>query len=203
MGKKEAKALRAAGKVPCVIYGGENIQHFAATEVAFNNLVYTPNVYAVAIDIEGNTVNALIKDIQFHPVTDRIIHVDLIELTPGKEVNTEIPVVITGNAIGVRNSGKLRKTLRKLSIRSTPENLPDAITLDITEMKIGDKIYVRDIDADKFDILTSGNAVVVAVKTARNAVEEEVEEEVEGEASAEGAEAPAAEAPAAEAPAAE
>ena len=163
LGKKEAKALRAAGKVPCVVYGGEKIQHFAATEIAFNNLVYTPNVYAVAIDIEGNTVNALIKDIQFHPVTDRIIHVDFIELTPGKEVNTEIPVVINGNAIGVRNGGKLRKTLRKLSVRSTPENLPDAIMLDITDMKIGEKIYVRDIDADKFDILTSGNAVVVAV----------------------------------------
>ena len=201
LGKKEAKALRAAGKVPCVIYGGENIQHFAATEVAFNNLVYTPNVYAVAIDIEGNTVNALIKDIQFHPVTDRIIHVDFIELTPGKEVNTEIPVVINGNAIGVRNGGKLRKTLRKLSIRSTPENLPDAITLDISDMKIGEKIYVRDIEAKKFDILTSGNAVVVAVKTARNVIEEVDEEE--GDEGAEGTEAPAAEAPAAEAPAAE
>ena len=203
LGKKEAKALRASGKVPCVVYGGENILHFAATEVAFNNLVYTPNVYTVAIDIEGNTVNALIKDIQFHPVTDKIIHVDFIELTPGKEVNTEIPVVITGNAIGVRNGGKLRKTLRKLSVRSTPENLPDAITLDITDMKIGQKIYVRDIDADKFDILTSGNAVVVAVKTARNVIEEVEEEVAEG---AEGAEAPAAEgseAPAAEAPAAE
>ena len=201
LGKKEAKSLRAAGKVPCVVYGGENILHFTATEVAFNNLVYTPNVYAVAIDIEGTTVNALIKDIQFHPVTDRIIHVDFIELTPGKEVNTEIPVVINGNAIGVRNGGKLRKTLRKLSVRSTPENLPDAITLDITDMKIGEKIYVRDIDSDKFDILTSGNAVVVAVKTARNVIEEEVEEEVaEG---AEGSEAPAAEAPATDAPAAE
>ena len=197
LGKKEAKALRAAGKVPCVVYGGENIQHIAATETAFNNLVYTPNVYTVAIDIEGNTVNALIKDIQFHPVTDRIIHVDFIELTAGKEVNTEIPVIITGNAIGVRNGGKLRKTLRKLSVRSTPENLPDAITLDITDMKIGEKIYVRDIDADNFDILTSGNAVVVAVKTARNAVEE-VEDDVEGEDGAEGAEAPAAEATAAE-----
>ena len=203
LGKKEAKALRAAGKVPCVVYGGENVQHIAAKEIAFNNLVYTPNVYTVAIDIEGSTVNALIKDIQFHPVTDRIIHVDFIELTPGKEVNTEIPVVITGNAIGVRNGGKLRKTLRKLSVRSTPENLPDAITLDITDMKIGHKIYVRDIDADKFDILTSGNAVVVAVKTARNVIEEEEEEVAEG---AEGSEAPAAEgseAPAAEAPAAE
>ena len=201
LGKKEAKALRAAGKVPCVVYGGENIQHFSATEIAFNNLVYTPNVYTVAIDIEGNTVNALIKDIQFHPVTDRIIHVDFIELTPGKEVNTEIPVVINGNAIGVRNGGKLRKTLRKLSVRSTPENLPDAITLDITDMKIGEKIYVRDIDADKFDILTSGNAVVVAVKTARNALKKIEEEEVAD--GAEGSEAPAAEAPAAEAPAAE
>ena len=203
LGKKEAKALRAAGKVPCVIYGGENIQHIAATETAFNNLVYTPNVYTVAIDIEGNTVNALIKDIQFHPVTDKIIHVDFIELTPGKEVNTEIPVVITGNAIGVRNGGKLRKTLRKLSVRSTPENLPDAITLDITDMKIGHKIYVRDIDADKFDILTSGNAVVVAVKTARNVIEEVEEEGAEDVEGAEGSEAPAAEAPAAEAPAAE
>ena len=199
LGKKEAKALRAAGKVPCVVYGGENVLHFSATEIAFNNLVYTPNVYAVAIDIEGTTVNALIKDIQFHPVTDRIIHVDFIELTPGKEVNTEIPVVINGNAIGVRNGGKLRKTLRKLSVRSTPENLPDAITLDISDMKIGDKIYVRDIDAEKFDILTSGNAVVVAVKTARNVIELEEEEEEEG---AEGTET-AAEAPAAEAPAAE
>ena len=201
LGKKEAKSLRAAGKVPCVIYGGESIQHFALSEVAFNNLVYTPNVYTVAIDIEGNTVNALIKDIQFHPVTDKIIHVDFIELTPGKEVNTEIPVVINGNAIGVRNGGKLRKTLRKLSVRSTPENLPDAITLDISNMKIGEKIYVRDIDAEKFDILTSGNAVVVAIKTARNVIEEE--EEVEGEDGAEGSEAPAAEAPAAEAPATE
>ena len=118
LGKKEAKALRAAGKVPCVVYGGEKIQHFAATEIAFNNLVYTPNVYAVAIDIEGNTVNALIKDIQFHPVTDRIIHVDFIELTPGKEVNTEIPVVINGNAIGVRNGGKLRKTQNPLNLKN-------------------------------------------------------------------------------------
>ena len=195
LGKKEAKSLRSAGKVPCVVYGGENIQHFAVEEVAFNNLVYTPNVYVVAIDIEGNTFNALIKDVQFHPVTDRVIHVDFIELTPGKEVNTEIPVIINGNAIGVRNGGKLRKVLRKLSVRSTPENLPDAITLDITDMKIGEKIYVRDIDADKFDILSSGNAVVVAVKTARNVIEEEEEEE--------GAEAPAAETPAAETPTAE
>lgn len=203
LGKKEAKTLRAAGKVPCVIYGGESVQHVSASEIAFNNLVYTPNVYAVAIDIEGTVVNALIKDIQFHPVTDRIIHIDFIELIPGKEVNTEIPVIINGNAIGVRNGGKLRKTLRKLSVRSTPENLPDAITLDISEMKIGDKIYVRDLDAANFDILTSGNAVVVAVKTARNVIEENDEAAEGAVEGAEGSEAPAADTPATDAPAAE
>ena len=198
LGKKEAKTLRAAGKVPCVVYGGGSVQHFSATEIAFNNLVYTPNVYAVAIDIEGSVVNALIKDIQFHPVTDRILHVDFIELTPGKEVNTQIPVVLEGNSIGVRNGGRLTQALRKLSIRATPENLPDAITLDISDLKIGNKIFVKTIDTNNFDILTSGNAVVVSVKTSRAAVEEE-EEDVEGaegaESSegAEGAEAPAAE----------
>ena len=112
LGKKEAKLSRAAGNVPCVIYGGKTNQHFTVKEIALNNLVYTPNVYSVAIDIEGTTINALIKDVQFHPVTDRILHVDFIELVPGQEVNTKIPVVFNGNAIGVMNGGKLRKTLR-------------------------------------------------------------------------------------------
>ena len=196
LGKKEAKLSRAAGNVPCVVYGGKTNQHFTVKENALNNLVYTPNVYSVAIDIEGTTVNTLIKDIQFHPVTDRILHIDFIELIAGQEVNAEIPVVCTGNAIGVMNGGKLRKTLRKLSVRATPENLPDNVTLEISEMKIGHKIYVRDVEAKNFDILTSGNAVIVAVKTARAAVVEEEEvEEVETEA---GAETPAAETPAAE-----
>ncbi len=189
LGKKEAKLSRAAGNVPCVVYGGKTNQHFTVKENALNNLVYTPNVYSVAIDIEGTTINALIKDIQFHPVTDKVLHVDFIELVPGQEVNTQIPVVFTGNPIGVMNGGRLTKTLRKLSVRSTPENLPDNVTIEISEMKIGTKVYVRDLDVANFDILTAGSAVIVAVKTARGAVEEEEEE---------GAEAPAAEAPAAE-----
>mgnify|MGYP001254715616 CR=1 FL=1 len=193
LGKKDAKALRLAGKVPCVIYGGKSNHHFSAAEIAFKNLVYTPNVHAVAIDIEGTIVNALIKEIQFHPVTDRIIHVDFIELIAGKAVNTNIPVMTTGNAIGVMNGGKLRKTLRKLSVRATPENLPDSITIDIKSMKIGDKVYVRDLDKEKYDILTSKNAVIVAVKTARNVIEEEEEE-----AASEGAEGAPEDAPASE-----
>jgi large subunit ribosomal protein L25 len=173
LGKKEAKLSRAAGNVPCVVYGGKTIQHFTVKENALNNLVYTPKVYSVAIDIEGTLINALIKDVQFHPVTDRILHVDFIELVPGQEVNTKIPVVFNGNAIGVMNGGKLRKTLRKLSVRAIPENLPDNVTLEISKMKIGEKIYVRDVEATNFDILTAATAVIVSVKTARGAEEEE------------------------------
>lgn len=176
LGKKEAKLSRAAGNIPCVIYGGKTNQHFTVKENALNNLVYTPNVYSVAIDIEGTSINALIKDIQFHPVTDRILHIDFIELVPGQAVNTLIPIVFEGSSIGVRNGGKLRKTLRKLSIRSTPENLPDNVTIDITPMKIGDKVYVKDLDVANFDILTAGSSVVVAVKTARGVIDEEEEE---------------------------
>lgn len=192
LGKKEAKLSRAAGNIPCVIYGGKTNQHFTVKENALNNLVYTPNVYSVAIDIEGTSINALIKDIQFHPVTDRILHIDFIELVPGQAVNTLIPIVFEGSSIGVRNGGKLRKTLRKLSIRSTPENLPDNVTIDITPMKIGDKVYVKDLDVTNFDILTAGSSVVVAVKTARGVVEEEEE------AAAAAAEADAEDAPTAE-----
>jgi large subunit ribosomal protein L25 len=189
LGKKEAKLSRAAGNVPCVMYGGKTNQHFTVKENALNNLVYTPKVYSVAIDIEGTTINALIKDIQFHPVTDRILHIDFIELVPGQEVNTSIPVVFEGSSIGVRNGGKLRTTLRKLSVRATPENLPDNVTLDISEMTIGEKVYVRDIEATNFDVLTAGSAVIVSVKTARGVVAEDEEE---------GADAPDADAPAAE-----
>ena len=188
LGKKEAKLSRAAGNIPCVIYGGKTNQHFTVKENALNNLVYTPNVYSVAIDIEGTSINALIKDIQFHPVTDRILHIDFIELVPGQHVNTLIPIVFEGGSIGVRNGGKLRKTLRKLSIRSTPENLPDNITIDITPMTIGEKVYVKDLEAANFDILTAGSSVIVAVKTARGVIDEEEEEAPEAEA-----EAPAAE----------
>ena len=188
LGKKEAKLSRAAGNIPCVIYGGKTNQHFTVKENALNNLVYTPNVYSVAIDIEGTSINALIKGIQFHPVTDRILHIDFIELVPGQHVNTLIPIVFEGSSIGVRNGGKLRNTLRKLSIRSTPENLPDNVTIDITPMTIGEKVYVKDLEAASFDILTAGSSVIVAVKTARGVIDEEEEEAPEAEA-----EAPAAE----------
>ena len=113
---------------------------------------------------------------RFHPVNDKILHVDFIELVDEKPVNTQVPIILTGNSIGVLNGGKLVKNLRKLSLRAIPKNLPDNISIDITNLKIGDKIYVRDLNYNQFEITTSENSVLVAIKTSRAAVEEEIEE---------------------------
>lgn len=179
MGKKEAKALRNANHVPCVIYGGEKNIHFSASVNAFRNLVYTPNVYKVEIDVEGTVYTAILKDIQFHPVTDNILHIDFLELVEGKAVAMQIPVIVTGSARGVMAGGKLRKNMRKLTVRATPENLPSNINLDASPLRIGDSIRVRDVKTDNFDILNPGSAVVVGVKMARGAARGEDDEEEE------------------------
>ena len=138
-------------------------------------MIYTPKVFIVELTIDSTQIKALVKDIQFHPVNDQILHVDFIELVDEKPVNTQVPIILTGNSIGVLNGGKLMKNLRKLSIRSIPKNLPDNISIDITNLKIGDKVYVRDLNYNQFEITTSENSVLVAVKTSRAAVEEETE----------------------------
>ena len=114
VGKKATKALRNAGQVPCVLYGGDNPVHFSAPELAFSKLVYTPNAHTVVIELEnGDTYNAILQDIQFHPVTDNILHIDFYQLFDNKEVTMEIPVQFTGNSRGVRNGGVLRKNKRR------------------------------------------------------------------------------------------
>ncbi len=182
LGKKGSKALRREEKVPCVLYGGENTVHFAMPAMSFRNLVYTPNVYRVELDVNGTTYNALLKDVQFHPVSDKIIHADFIQLMDGVEVTAEIPLLVTGNPKGVVTGGKLSANMRKLSVRSIPANLPSAISVDVTELNIGDKIRVSDVPSEGFDILNAGNAVIASVKMARGAVKDEEEE---GEAEAE------------------
>ena len=205
VGKKATKALRNAGKVPCVVYGGDKPLHFAADEIAFRDLVYTPNAHTVVVDLEGGKkVNAVMQDIQFHPVTDNILHIDFYQLFDDKEVTMKIPVRLHGNSPGVRNGGRLLFRKRKLVIRALPADLPDFFDVDISNLKIGDNIIVESLLSDDFTILHPDNTVVVQVKTARAAITvetEEEEEELEGaEAAAteEGAEAPAAEAPAEE-----
>ncbi len=178
VGKKETKALRNADKVPCVIYGSGNTIHFSAEEKAFKNLVYTPNVYTATIELEGGeTFHAILQDIQFHPVTDRILHIDFYQLSDDKAVTMNIPVVLIGNSPGVMNGGSLRFTNRKLKVKAIPANLPDQIEADISELKIGDKLFISELANDDFIFLHPDNTVVVQVRMARAAVVEEVAEE--------------------------
>ncbi|KJD33873.1 50S ribosomal protein L25 [Tamlana nanhaiensis] len=187
VGKKATKALRNAGQVPCVLYGGDKPVHFSAPELAFSKLVYTPNAHTVVIELEnGTTLNAVLQDIQFHPVTDRILHVDFYQLFDDKEIALDIPVQLVGNSRGVKNGGVLRRNLRKLRVKALPANLPDFIEIDITPLKIGDKIYVGAIRTEDYTLLHSDNTVVTQVKTSRNAVATDDEED-----EAEGAEAEA------------
>jgi len=192
VGKKSTKALRNAGQVPCVLYGGDQAVHFSANELAFSKLVYTPNAHTVVIALDnGETLNAVLQDIQFHPVTDKILHIDFYQLFENKEIAMDIPVRFTGNSKGVLNGGNLRKNRRKLRVKALPVNLPDTIDVDITPLKIGSKLYLAELANDAYKFLHSDNTVVCQVKRSRVSVDDELDEE-EDEA-AEGAEAPATE----------
>ena len=186
VGKVATKALRNAGMVPCVIYGGKNPIHFSAEEKAFKNLVYTPNVYTASIDVDGQKIAAILQDIQFHPVTDKILHVDFYQLFDDKEVTMNIPVKLTGTSPGVLNGGSLRFPKRKLRVKALPGNLPDFFNADISGLKIGSKLFVTDIESNDCTFMHPDNTVVVQVRTSRNATEE-VEEEGTEEAAPEAA----------------
>jgi large subunit ribosomal protein L25 len=189
VGKKATKALRNAGQVPCVLYGGDQPVHFSANYLAFSKLVYTPNAHTVVIAIEGGeTFNAVLQDIQFHPVTDRILHIDFYQLFEGKQIALNIPVKLFGNSLGVKDGGVLGRNNRKLRIKALPVDLPDFIEIDIEPLKIGDKVYVGDLLNENYTFLHSENTVVCQIKTARLAIVDEVEEDEEGIEGAEGAE---------------
>ena len=189
VGKKATKALRNAGKVPCVVYGGDKPLHFSADELTFRDLVYTPNAHTVAIELEGKeTVNAVLQDSQFHPVTDAIIHIDFYQLFDDKMVTMNIPVRLQGNSPGVRNGGRLLFRKRKLAIKALPSKLPDFFDIDISKLRIGQNISVGSLLSDDFTILHPENQVVVQVKTARTAVvTDDEDEDEEGAEGAEGA----------------
>ncbi|HEY5686979.1 MAG TPA: 50S ribosomal protein L25/general stress protein Ctc [Yeosuana sp.] len=191
VGKKATKALRNAGQVPCVLYGGDKPVHFYVEELAFTKLVYTPNAHTAVIALDnGKTYNAVMQDIQFHPVTDKILHVDFYQLFEDKLVTMDIPVNITGSSPGVRNGGRLLFRKRKLAIRALPSKLPDVFNVDISKLKIGMLISVEELKSEDFTILHPDSQVVVQVKTARTAIAV-AEDEEEGEEVLEGAEAAA------------
>ena len=177
VGKSNTRQLRNQGNVPCVLYGGEKQVCFYAHENEFRKLVYTPDVFIVELAIDGEVKRCIMQDIQFHPVSDKILHIDFLEVFDDKPITVSIPVILNGLAIGVRNGGNLMFRRRKIITRGLSANLPDAIEIDIENVKIGEFIYIKDISLDGCQFLAPDNAVVVGVKTARGAIEEESEEE--------------------------
>jgi large subunit ribosomal protein L25 len=190
VGKKATKALRNAGQVPCVLYGGDKAVHFSANELAFSKLVYTPNAHTVVIALKDDaTYSAVLQDIQFHPVTDKILHIDFYQLFEDKEIAMNIPVHLIGNSKGVKNGGVLRRNNRRLRVKALPVNLPDFIEINIEPLKIGDKVYVGELPSENYTFLHNDNIVVCQIKTARLAIVDEVDEDEEGIEGEEGAEA--------------
>ena len=171
VGKVSTKALRNAGMVPCVVYGGEQPVHFSADERAFKNLVYTPNVHTVVVELEGGKkINAIMQDIQFHPVSDKILHMDFYQLHDDKEITMEVPVKVIGKSPGVMAGGVLRLNQRKLKVKALPSNLPDFIEADITPLQMGNKLYVTKIPTGDFKLLHPDNTVVCQVRISRAAM---------------------------------
>ena len=171
VGKVATKALRNAGAVPCVLYGGNQAVHFSAEEKAFKNLIYTPNAHTVEIDLgKGKSFDAVLQDIQVHPVSDRILHIDFFQIFDDKEITMEVPVKIIGKSKGVMAGGDLRLNTRKLKVKALPKNLPDFIVADITPLDMGNKLYVTKVASPDYKIMHPDNTVICQVKISRAAM---------------------------------
>lgn len=199
VGKKDAKAVRNAGRVPCVLYGSGEQTHFSVRSIDMEKIIFSPDVFQVELDLEGTKKMAIIQQKQMHPVTDKPRHVDFLELDAKKAVKISLPVRTTGAAIGVMNGGKLRQNYRMLKLVGLPTDLPEAVTIDISKLRIGQSVRVKGLEIPNVTILEPTEAVIIGVKRARGSVAEDTDEEEETEegGSSEG-EAPAAEAEAGE-----
>ena len=182
-GKKNTRALRNQGNVPCVLYGGEKQVTFYAHENDFRKLVYTRDTFLVKLNINGKETRAVMQDIQIHPVTDKILHIDFLEVFDDKPVTVSLPVILEGIAKGVKNGGNLLFRRPKIITKGLVSNLPDAIKLNIEDLSIGMFLYIRDISIQGCEFLAPPSSVVVGVKTARTVIEEVVEEDDSEESS--------------------
>tara|TARA_B100000925_G_C21989812_1_gene466257 strand:+ start:1130 stop:1777 length:648 start_codon:yes stop_codon:yes gene_type:complete len=171
VGKKNTRALRNQGNVPCVLYGGEKQVTFYAHENDFRKLVYTKDTFVVELDINGDVINAVMQDIQFHPVSDKILHIDFLQVFDDKPVTVSLPVNLEGISKGVKNGGNLLFRRPKIITKGLVSNLPDAININIEDLAIGMFIYIKDINIEGCEFLAPPNSVVVGVKTARTAIE--------------------------------
>jgi large subunit ribosomal protein L25 len=191
VGKKDAKAVRNSGRVPCVLYGtGEQI-YFSVRNIDMQKIVVSPDVYIVELDIEGTKKTGIIQELQMHPVKDSVQHVDFLELVDNKPVVVGIPVKLVGRSKGVLNGGRLQQVFRRLKVQALPKDLPSEIEIDITPIKIGQSRRVSDVVLPGVTMLDPQNAVVVSVKRARGAVltDEEEEEAAAAEAASDAADA--------------
>jgi large subunit ribosomal protein L25 len=171
VGKVATKALRNAGAVPCVLYGGDQAVHFSAEEKAFKTLVYTPNAHTVVIELEnGKSFNAILQDIQVHPVSDKVLHIDFFQLDESKEITMEVPVKIVGTSPGVLLGGDLRLNTRRLKVKALPKNLPDFVEANISELQMGNKLYVTKVVTENFKLMHPDNTVICQVKISRAAM---------------------------------
>ena len=163
------KAIRKNNGVPCVLYGGKEIVHFTVPAEGLRNLVYTPHIYVVDLDIDGKKVNAIMKDIQFHPVKDNILHVDFYEIDEAKPIVMEVPVQLEGLAEGVKAGGKLALQIRKLKVKALYNLIPEKLIVNVSHLGLGKTIKVGELNFENLELLNAKEAVVCAVKLTRAA----------------------------------
>lgn len=167
LGKKATSELRKEGKVPCIIYGGKENVNFIADEAELKPLLYTPNVYLVKLSISGKNYLAILKDLQFDPVSDKVTHIDFFETSEDKQVVMNIPVRIVGNSVGVKKGGKLRLAKRHLKIKALPKFLPDVVEVNIETLDVGQVIKVGDLKYEGLTIVNNDREPVVSVLSSR------------------------------------
>ncbi|MBO5855116.1 MAG: 50S ribosomal protein L25/general stress protein Ctc [Alistipes sp.] len=166
-GKKFAKAARREGQVPCIVYGGGEEIAFSVDAKELGQLIYTPNSYIIEINIDGKIVKAVMREVQFHPVREQILHVDFYRIQEGKPVAVNVPVRLTGNAEGVKIGGKLALSARKLTVKGLVEYIPDEIVVDVTPLKVGQTIFVGDLQHENLTFMTPATTAVCAVRVTR------------------------------------
>ena len=167
-GTTAATAVRNSGKIPCIMYGGANAVSFSADPKEVRKLVYTPKFRTVDLKLDGKSHKCILKDIQFHPTTDAVLHLDFLELVPGKKVKAVVPITFTGSSIGVKNGGKFIASLRSVKVLTTPEKMLDEVVADISALDLGQTIRVRDIKLqDGVQIINAGAIPIAAIEIPR------------------------------------
>lgn len=185
VGKKDAKSLRREGRVPAVLYGGDKQIQFSLKDIEIEKLVFNADTFRIELDLDGKVYSTIIQDLQFHPVTDKVVHVDFLELFEDKKAKVSLPVRTTGNSVGVRNGGRLAINFRSVPVKGLPGDIPEEILVDITELEIGGVKRVNEVTIEGCELLLNESSVLVAVKRTRAAMAADAASEEEGVAEGE------------------